>query len=260
MSSMMRRFSGLCTATVVAAGMLAITPAQANGSFEHNVDYIMSSTGADPQDQEIREEIIQGIEEYAAEYGLGVEEAAQAITDESRTYSTNTFGSKESTLNQPTPQSGSGQRKVAMNVSRYIGDIFYSSNSTLGITHGHNGIYNRQTHYIEAAGFSRGVVETYAGHAVAPAPAHKYYVGWDKQSPNKKKAARFAEAQKGKGYNGVFFNNKQVYSSTYNCSQLVWAAYKSVDPNIDLDSNGGSGVYPADIANSHWTTRYETHH
>ncbi|MBM7051690.1 YiiX/YebB-like N1pC/P60 family cysteine hydrolase [Rothia sp. ZJ1223] len=82
-------------------------------------------------------------------------------------------------------------------------------------------------------------------------------MGWDKQSPNKIKAANFALQQVGKPYNGVFFNNKKINASKYNCSQLVWAAYKSNDPNVDLDANGGPGVYPSDIANSSWTTWYE---
>ena len=57
---------------------------------------------------------------------------------------------------------------------------------------------------------------------------------------------------------GYFFANKSVNSDNYNCSQLVWASYKSADSNIDLDADGGSGVYPKDIADSPMTHEYET--
>ncbi len=49
-----------------------------------------------------------------------------------------------------------------------------------------------------------------------------------------------------------------LHTNSYNCSQLVWAAYKSTDPNVDLDSDGGPGVYPTDIKKSHWVHHYET--
>jgi hypothetical protein len=52
----------------------------------------------------------------------------------------------------------------------------------------------------------------------------------------------------------VFAANK-ITMSKLNCSSLVWRAYKHV--NIDLDSNGGPGVYPADIRNSRFTSTYE---
>lgn len=241
--------------------MSGITPAGAETTFEQNLDYIVTSVGAEANDQAIRTEMLEGLQEYAQEQGLTLEQAAQQVADESRSYSTNTFPNEtagSSHAGQANLNSGGGARKVAMNASRYIGDVFYSSNSTAGIQHGHNGIYYRTTHYVEATGFKEGITKVYAGAPVAPAPAYKYYVGWNRQSPNKIKAANFALAQVGKGYNGAFFNNKKIVSNTYNCSQLVWAAYKSTDPNVDLDSNGGPGVYPADIAKSHWTTWYET--
>ncbi len=51
-------------------------------------------------------------------------------------------------------------------------------------------------------------------------------------------------------------NNPQyVYypeSDAFNCSELVWKSYKK-SSGIDLDSNGGLGVYPNDIKNSNMT-------
>lgn len=37
--------------------------------------------------------------------------------------------------------------------------------------------------------------------------------------------------------------------ASYNCAELVWKAFQRAE-NIDLDSNGGSAVYPNNIRNS----------
>lgn len=48
----------------------------------------------------------------------------------------------------------------------------------------------------------------------------------------------------------AFWSNKYCKTTDYyNCSQLVWCAYKQTS-NIDLDSNLGFGVYPSDIISS----------
>ena len=48
---------------------------------------------------------------------------------------------------------------------------------------------------------------------------------------------------RGKKYSANFAVNKKTGSAKMNCSQLVWAAYKA-SVKIDLDGNGGLGVYP----------------
>lgn len=60
----------------------------------------------------------------------------------------------------------------------------------------------------------------------------------------------------GAGYNLDFAFNK-TDGPTYNCSQLVWAAYRNATlGELDLDSNGGFGVYPTDVRDSKETTEY----
>lgn len=74
----------------------------------------------------------------------------------------------------------------------------------------------------------------------------------------------------GTPYDYDFLNNKSDYytvnmgttdmpnyvtypeSDAYNCSELVWKAFKKV-ASVDLDNNGGLGVYPNDIYNSSLT-------
>lgn len=246
--------AAICTLAATSLGGAA----HANTEFEQNIDYLVSSLGENPDNQNVRTEILHELEKYATDQGISIEKAAQQAASDSKLSNSGDTSSHEVSSHNTASSSGGNQRKVALGTARYIGDVFYSSNSTAGVQHGHNGIYVTSTSYVEAAGIGKVVVKLNALAANAPAPAYKYYVGWNKQSPNKIKAANFALSKLGKRYNVAFFNNKFINSDTYNCSQLVWAAYKSTDPNVDLDANGGPGVYPADIANSHWTTWYET--
>ncbi len=60
-------------------------------------------------------------------------------------------------------------------------------------------------------------------------------------------AVEFALEQLGKGYDLYWFT-KQVYGSSYYCSELVWAAYKAVG-GPDLDENPGwSWTYAYGVA------------
>lgn len=61
----------------------------------------------------------------------------------------------------------------------------------------------------------------------------------------------------GAAYNYDFAFNRRDDGKSYNCSQLVWAAYGDASKGkIDLDSDGGFGVYPMDIRDSKHLTRY----
>lgn len=71
----------------------------------------------------------------------------------------------------------------------------------------------------------------------------------------------------GTPYDYDFLDNKQDYYTSganttkseldaLNCSELVWKAYKKA-ANIDLDGNGGLGVYPNDVLDSDNTTKVQ---
>lgn len=93
-------------------------------------------------------------------------------------------------------------------------------------------------------------------------------------STNKSNAALWAKTigeKRNIPYDDDFIDNKSDYyyvnhgtptfprivryyeSDAYNCSELVWKAYKK-NGNVDLDSNGGLAVYPNNIYNSNKTT------
>lgn len=82
-------------------------------------------------------------------------------------------------------------------------------------------------------------------------------------------AASWAYSKVGRPYDIDFLDNKLDGTYTkdqwidedvsYNCSELVWKAFmKSSNRTIDLDSNGGMGVYPNDIYESSLTKTYKT--
>ncbi|MBP3222518.1 MAG: hypothetical protein J6M18_01135 [Actinomycetaceae bacterium] len=74
---------------------------------------------------------------------------------------------------------------------------------------------------------------------------------------NRVKAANRAyNSYRNRDYRGLFFAFNKTANGKMNCSQLVWAAYKTTS-GIDLDADGGNGVYPRDIKNSKWTYTYK---
>ena len=84
----------------------------------------------------------------------------------------------------------------------------------------------------------------------------KQYVKTTTASRNKA-AGHAYKKLRNKSYNLNFAFNKSTTSSKMNCSQLVWAAYKA-STKIDLDGNGGPGVYPYNIKDSSKTKTYKT--
>ena len=236
------------------------SPVYAGTTESQDFDEIVSSAGLDPSQERDRALIKQGLEKAAQERNVSYDTAVSQVAQESREHvqtGDSSGNSGGALVPQIVSSSSDGDgHKVAMGQARYRGDVFYSSNSTFGYEHGHNGIYVSENEYVEAT--SPNVRRVKSDSEDAPAPAHKYYVGDDADSSEKDKAAAFAEEQVGKGYNWVFFANKSVNSDNYNCSQLVWASYKNADSNIDLDADGGPGVYPKDIADSPMAHEYET--
>lgn len=141
---------------------------------------------------------------------------------------------------------GTAQRK---------GDIFTAPATTLWIQHGHTGIYYTTATIIEAPGIGQVVKKTAASSIYVDSGAHKLYVTTTQAKRNA--AADWAASKLGYGYNLFFADNKHVEDDVYNCSQLVWAAYKK-KAGLDIDANGGASVYPVDIRNSSLTTSYKT--
>lgn len=132
--------------------------------------------------------------------------------------------------------------------------MVYSPVSTLGVTHGHSAIYYTSSNLMEAPG------PGYKSRLISASDL-KVWKGAVKQTVKTTSAKRINAAAHsrstymGRAYNILFGFNK-TGNGPMNCSQLVWAAYKEF--GVDIDGNGGHGVYPSDIKDSSLTTTYKT--
>lgn len=137
---------------------------------------------------------------------------------------------------------------------RQAGDVFYSPASTLGVVHGHSGIYTSPSEIVEAPGPGKKSRYTHCTNVLVGSGTQKQSVSTS--TANRVKAANKAKTYVGRDYNYQFWSNK-TQNGSMNCSQLVWASYY-YSSKLDLDSNGGTGVYPKDILNSKYTVTYKT--
>lgn len=131
------------------------------------------------------------------------------------------------------------------------GDVYYTPAWTSGYNHGHVGIYSQTNRIVEA--LQNGVIERPTSIVRVSSGSVKQYV---RTSPtNRNRAAQRAREYVGKAYNMHFYNNRKTYGPM-NCSQVVWAAYKST-AGIDIDIDEGWGVYPTDVRDSGYTVSYK---
>ncbi|MDO4822156.1 MAG: YiiX/YebB-like N1pC/P60 family cysteine hydrolase [Rothia sp. (in: high G+C Gram-positive bacteria)] len=139
-----------------------------------------------------------------------------------------------------------------------IGDFFIApSNITRipGVNHGHNALYVDTDILVEAPGLNRLSREVKVDDYKLPSGIEKYRVNTSQE--NRDAAARHAKENFiDKPYDIGFLNNKENGRQHLNCSELVWAAYFETS-GIDLDSDGGTGVYPYDFQSSEHVTLYE---
>ncbi len=117
-------------------------------------------------------------------------------------------------------------------------------------------IYYAKSAIVEAPGGDLKSRSISANSTVVGQGTVKQHV--DVSQSTRNSAASYAYSNlRGKPYNSNFFMNRFEYGSTMNCSQLVWAAYL-IKAGIDIDGNGGLGVYPYNIKDSRFTSTYAT--
>ncbi|MDX8145791.1 YiiX/YebB-like N1pC/P60 family cysteine hydrolase [Lentzea sp. BCCO 10_0061] len=145
-------------------------------------------------------------------------------------------------------------KKVKVGNSRYKGDIFHSWAKTV-VPHNHVGIFYTTKTVVEAPGPKSLSQARTAATLNKCGPVYKMYVKAKQTTRNK--AANYAYNElRGKSYDIDFAINKINSTLRLNCSELVWRAYKAA--GIELDANGGTGVYPDDIKNDGSTVIYST--
>ena len=186
------------------------------------------------------EETINQILREMEEAGIDTDRLGDNIEEPVNSMARSSYGNKD-TLDEP----------------KYNGDIFYIPASTLGIEHGHVGIYYSSSTIVEAD-YEEGVrslprkkKEVTSGSKIFT--LSNVSVAWSNDASN------WAYSRIGDKYSLNFATNR--YTGHYgpkNCSKLVWSAYK-IEAKIDLDSNGGAGVYPNDILNYKYSRVYRTY-
>ncbi|MBN3524870.1 YiiX/YebB-like N1pC/P60 family cysteine hydrolase [Paenibacillus apiarius] len=161
---------------------------------------------------------------------------------------------EELRLKMPEPQmsvrsadKGSGIYPLA---SSSKGDVFFETAATIGIPHGHVGIYYTPDYIVESVP-STGVrkvklIDKRVDPGSKIITLKKEYASTTARS----QAADWANSRLGDSYSYNFAANRLTScSGDKNCSKLVWCAYKE-KANIDIDMDGGLGVYPLDIRDS----------
>ncbi|MBT0567337.1 hypothetical protein [Williamsia sp. CHRR-6] len=152
---------------------------------------------------------------------------------------------------------------VAIPEARGVGDLFYSDAAQVvgnfQFEHGHMGIFVSTKETVKALDPTRGVQRKLASEARVHNPRLMYVHA---SNETRALAAEYALLKEGSGYNKNFaFNRrdweKRALGNTYNCSQLVWAAYmNATGGKVDIDGDGGWGVYPRDIRDAPDATAY----
>lgn len=125
------------------------------------------------------------------------------------------------------------------------GTFFYQPASTLFVNHGHIGMYYTTTTIIEAANPDDGVRSVSVADRKVESGSRIMTTSLTSAAQDSA-AADWAYSKNGRDYNSNFFFSRSCGGSSYNCSQLVWCAFKQV-AGIDLDKDYGFGVYPVDI-------------
>ncbi|MCE5173153.1 hypothetical protein LQV63_28220 [Paenibacillus profundus] len=161
---------------------------------------------------------------------------------------------EELSLKVPEPQEGiysadkgSGVYPLA---SSSKGDVFFETASTAGIPHGHVGIYYTPDYIVESVP-STGVrkvklIDKRVDKGSKIITLKKEHASTTARA----QAADWANGRLGEDYSYNFATNRLTScTGDKNCSKLVWCAFKE-KANIDIDLDGGLGVYPVDIRDS----------
>lgn len=168
------------------------------------------------------------------------------------------------------PLSDSGSRKTPLPTA-LTGYIFFTDTPTF---YNHCGIYKNATTIVESLSspgvWSKSIYDEDSYQTTVIDDNDSAVLSISGATSNtRSSAASWAASKVGRPYDTDFIDNKtdgilvegfwMDEDSSYNCSELVWKAYMNASNNsIDLDNNGGSGVYPNDIYESSLTSIWKT--
>ncbi|EPH96833.1 hypothetical protein D920_01998 [Enterococcus faecalis 13-SD-W-01] len=239
-NSLLKKISLLILSATIFAGGLTSIPAYAH-SLEDKLSLIQQVHA------DLDEEALYAlVTEYAHAEDLSFEDSLDAFYQEAK------IQMVELQNNNRNARSSSANRGVG--TANNKGDVFYSIAWT-GINHGHSGIFYTRTSVIHAPGPGRNSRLENSSNPMGVRGGIQIQSVNTTQT-NRNRAADFAYSHlRNRPYDIMFASNKTTMARL-NCSSLVWNAYMRSSAKIDLDRNGGPGVYPADIRDSPRTTTY----
>lgn len=134
-----------------------------------------------------------------------------------------------------------------------MGDFYYTGSTTAYMNHGHVGMYYSKDLIVESVP-DKGVRTIATNKRLVDkgdAVVKSVNTSWQ----NKNDAAWWAKDRVGKDdYSYNFANNRNTsHYGAKNCSKLIWSAYK-LHGGLDLDKDGGAGVYPRDVRDAQKTS------
>lgn len=195
-------------------------------------------------------EIIEEIYDIVDRNGIPREEVAEAALNQ---FNPEFSAPPDHSLSKSYGGNRPAQR--ALGPSDMYGDISVTSAWSMGINHGHVGVFETKQRVIEAPGLgmvprriNANAVQVYKG-----AVLQHVLVSDGKCAKSVREAAKLLNRL----YRKIWKWNREE-SHSLNCSQLVWLAYVK-GAKIDIDSDPQDGkVMPFDIYHSGFTQTYKT--
>ncbi|WP_040212382.1 hypothetical protein [Clostridium polynesiense] len=208
------------------------------------------------------EEIDKAIKEASNSLGKSEVEITSQILNELKVQKNLT--EKERLNNKSISTRGKGDGATyTLGAAKYSGDVFYEPASTFSVQHGHVGIYWTSDIIVESmpatdGNPTNGVRSLNRINKKVEGGSYIFtFSGVSKDIQNR--ASNWAYGRRGEKYSYNFATNRLTsYYGDKNCSKLVWSAYM-VEANLDLDQNGGLGVYPKDILNHSKSSIYKSY-
>ncbi|MBK5431785.1 hypothetical protein ACFVWC_17940 [Bacillus mycoides] len=193
-------------------------------------------------------ELLSSIDEMAKNTGNTKDAIAEQIYKELK--ADEALGTKEA--NEKVKTLGAGGGTVSVGNSN-MGDFFYTGSYTAYLNHGHVGMYYSSNTIVESVPDNgvRTLSTTARKVDKGDAVVKSINTSWQ----NKNDAAWWAKDRVGKdGYSYNFATNRSTtHYGAKNCSKLIWSAYK-LNGGLDLDKDGGAGVYPRDVRDAKQTS------
>ncbi|MGW5982717.1 YiiX/YebB-like N1pC/P60 family cysteine hydrolase [Bacillus mycoides] len=201
------------------------------------------------------EQVLKEAETLAESQNMKVEEVLKAYLKEATNNTIEGQKETEKTNEKSDFQTLGGSGGVYTITNSTKGNIYYTPSQTAYLDHGHVGLYYLPDTIVESVP-STGVRTIKTSNRLVDAGAVIQTVSTSTQ--NKENAVNWAYSEVGEPYSYNFMNNRNTgHDGAKNCSKLVWSAFL-LKANIDLDKDGGLGVYPRDIRDSGYTSTIKT--